>query len=202
MPMSSRLACHDCDLLQKIPVLPEKASARCIRCGAVLHRHKPDSINRTLALNFTALMLFILANCFPFLTMRTSGIVHETTMFTGIIGLYKQGMTEVAVVVLATNIVFPLLSIFGFLYLLLPLKLELRPKFGAPIFRTMQHLQEWCMMEVFMLGVLVSIVKMAKMATIIPGISLFSFAALIFVLAASTSSLDTHLIWEKLDKRK
>jgi paraquat-inducible protein A len=200
--MGSQMACHDCDLLQKIPVLQKKATARCIRCGAVLHRYKPDSINRTLALNFAALMLFTLANCYPFMSLRTQGIVHETTMFTGILGLYKQGMPEVALVVLLTNIVFPLLSILGFIYVLLTLKIKRRPKYGVPVFRLLQHIQEWCMMEVFMLGVLVSIVKMAKMATIVPGISLFSFAALIFVLAASANSLDAHLIWEKLDRRK
>jgi paraquat-inducible protein A len=61
----------------------------------------------------------------------------------------------------------------------------------------LQHIQPWGMMEVFMVGILVSVVKLAKMAKIIPGISLYSFLALIFVLSAMTVSLDGHLIWQK-----
>jgi paraquat-inducible protein A len=58
------------------------------------------------------------------------------------------------------------------------------------------------MMEVFMVGILVSVVKLAKMATIIPGVSLYSFLALIFVLAAMSVSLDDHLIWEKWEEQR
>jgi len=69
----------------------------------------------------------------------------------------------------------------------------------APFFfRYLRKLQPWGMMEVFMLGILVSIVKLAKMAVIIPGTSLYAFAALIFVLAGAISSLDPHLIWDRV----
>lgn len=200
--MSSQIACHECDLLQKIPALPEKASACCVRCGAVLYRQKPDSINRTLAWTFTALIFFVLANSYPFLAMKSGGFVQETELITGIIQLYKQGLPEIAILVMLTCLIFPLLEIVGTLYILLPLKLNRpSPKGAIRVFSLIQHMQPWGMVEIFLLGILVALVKLAKMATIIPGLALYSFVGLMFAIAAATASLDSHLIWEKLDRR-
>ncbi len=199
--MSSRIACHECDLLQIIPALPEKASARCVRCGAVLYRRKPNSINRTLAWTFTGLIFFVLANCLPFLAMKSGGFVQETKLVTGIIQLFKQGLPGVSALVMLTCVIFPLLDMAGTLYVLLPLKLNRAPR-GAPrVFRLIQHIRPWGMVEIFMLGILVALVKLAKMAEIIPGLALYSFIALMFAIAAAANNLDSHLIWEKLGRK-
>ena len=84
----------------------------------------------------------------------------------------------------------------------LPLKFNFIPRGLPRVFRFVRHLAPWSMMEVFMLGILVSVVKLAKMAKIVPGVALFSFLALIFVMAAMTASLDSHLIWEKWENRR
>ena len=200
--MSSRIACPDCDLLQKIPILPKKTSARCVRCGAVLYRQKTDSINRTLAWTFTALTFFVLANTYPFLAMKSGGLVQETELITGIIQLYRQGLPEIAILVMLTCLIFPLLDMVGTVYILLPLKLNRpSPKGAIQVFRLIQHIRPWGMVEIFMLGILVALVKLAKMASIIPGLALYSFVALMFSIAAATACLDSHLIWEKLDRR-
>jgi paraquat-inducible protein A len=68
----------------------------------------------------------------------------------------------------------------------------------SAIFRFIQTVQQWALMEVFMLGILVSVVKLSKTATVIPGIALYCFLVLIFVMAATTASLDPRIIWEKL----
>jgi paraquat-inducible protein A len=57
------------------------------------------------------------------------------------------------------------------------------------------------MLEIFMLGILVALVKLGKMATIVPGISVFAFALLVLVMAAAISALDLPLLWERLDRR-
>ena len=68
-------------------------------------------------------------------------------------------------------------------------------------FRLVRGFKPWGMVEVFMLGILVAFVKLAKMANLIPGIALYAFLALIFVLAASAAALDPHIVWNRLDKR-
>ena len=79
------IACHDCDLLNRLPETEVTTTVLCARCGAMLYRYKPNSIERSLALTQTALILFILSNSFPFLAMKTGGMVQETTLLTGIL---------------------------------------------------------------------------------------------------------------------
>jgi paraquat-inducible protein A len=200
--MDSMIACHECDLIHRIRTLPPKGSANCIRCGAVLYKHKPNSLDRTLAFAMAGLILFILANSFPFLGLKIGVQFRETNLITGIYELYVQDMQVIAILVLLTTVLVPFTQMMCLFYILLPLKFGRLPKRLPWVFRFLQSIQPWGMMEVFMVGILVSVVKLAKMAKIIPGISLYSFLALIFVLAAMTVSLDVHLIWQKWDKNR
>jgi paraquat-inducible protein A len=201
-PLSSIIACHECDLIHHIKPLPAKGTAHCIRCGAVLYKHKPNSLDRTLAFAMAGLILFILANSFPFLGLKIGAQFRETNLITGIYELYVQGMQVIAILVLITTVLVPFTQMMCLFYILLPLKFGRLPKRLPLVFRFLQSIQPWGMMEVFMVGILVSVVKLAKMAKIIPGISLYSFLALIFVLTAMTVSLDAHLIWEKWEAHR
>ena len=200
--MDSLIACHECDLVHHIKTLPGKGAARCMRCNAVLYKHIPNSVDRTLAFAFAGLILFIMANSFPFLGLRIGAQIRETTLITGIYELYVQGMQVVAILVLITTVLAPFIQMMCLFYILLPLKFGRLPKQLPRVLRFLDKVRPWSMMEVFMVGILVSVVKLAKMAKIIPGISLYSFLALIFVLSAMTISLDTHRIWEKWEERR
>jgi paraquat-inducible protein A len=199
--MESLIACHECDLLYKRQSLPPGGTARCVRCGAKLYSRKRNSLDRVLALTLTGLILFIVANVYPFLTFRLEAQIQETNLITGIIELYNQGMWIVAGVVLLTSILMPLLELTGMLYVLLPLQFNRQPWKLPIFFRLIRSFKPWGMMEVFMVGILVAFVKLSKMATIIPGIALFAFMTLIFVLAASAATLDPHLVWNRIEKR-
>jgi paraquat-inducible protein A len=191
--------CHECDLLQRNPPLPEGGSAHCMRCGHLLHKHRPDSVNRTLALALAGLVLFIVANSYPFLSFDMQGQVTQTTLFTGVKDLTEQGKGEVAAVVFFTSILAPGLQLLLLLIVLLPLKLGGRLPPGFPVlFRWFKTLLPWGMMDVFMIGILVSVVKLTDMATIVPGTSLFAFVLLIFVLAAAQAALDPDVVWERV----
>jgi paraquat-inducible protein A len=146
------------------------------------------------------LIAFVLANAFPILVFKLQGQVKEATLMTGVRDLYAQGWGEVGLVVFITSILVPLIYLLGMLYILLPLKFNRVPRHLAEVFRFVRILQPWGMVEVFMLGILVSIVKLIKMATIVPGISLYCFAVLIFILAGSMASLDPRIIWGRLDR--
>ena len=201
MSKNSLMACHECDLLHRMQPLPEGGVAECRRCGAVLLRHKRNSLDRTLAFAIAGLILLIVANTLPFLALENEGLVQKTTLITGVKELYKQNMQGLALLVFLTSILVPFLHISGLLYVLIPLKLNRLPWKLSLVFRFLTIIQPWGMMEVFMLGILVSMVKLARMANIVPGIALYSFAVLIFVLAAATASLDAHMVWERLEHR-
>jgi paraquat-inducible protein A len=191
------IACHECDLLHRIGPVPEGDSAVCSRCGTVLFSHKKDSLDRSLALTFAALVLFIISNVYPVLEIKADGIYQATTLLGGVTTLYSQGLGEVAFLVLLTAILFPFLEIVFRLYVVLPLKLGKVPWKLTAVLKLTQKIKPWGMIEVFMLGILVSVIKLAKMVTVITGPSLYAFLALIFVMAGAAAVLDVHSIWEK-----
>lgn len=195
------IACHECDLLQQSISLPAKSKAQCGRCGAVLYRDIPNSIDRTIALSIAGLVLFICANLFPFLAFEVSGQSVQATLLSGAFALYKQGMWEVASLVVFTCVVAPLVQLLLMLYIFIQLKFDRLPYATARAFRFLREIQSWNMIEVFMVGVLVALVKLAKMATIVPGLALWSFMGLIVVLTAATAAIDPELVWDRLENK-
>jgi paraquat-inducible protein A len=190
--------CHECGLLQRIPVLPVGAVARCPRCGCRLHSQRPDSLEPALALTLAGVVLFAVANSLPFLSFQMQGQTTETTLATGVLDLYAAGRWELAAVVGFTSILAPGLQLALLLAVLVPLKLGRLPAGVARLFRYSRTLAPWGMMDVFMLGILVAVVKLSDMATLVPGTSLFAFVVLIFVLAAAQAALDPDVVWSEV----
>ncbi|HSO20343.1 MAG TPA: paraquat-inducible protein A [Desulfosarcina sp.] len=185
--------------MHRLQPLPEKSKARCRRCGAQLYVHHPHTIDRTLALALTGLVLLAIANAYPFLSLESQGTVLETTLITGTLILSQQSMPGLAVVVLLTSMLIPCLLLASLVYVLWPIRRGFLPPAARRVFRLALALRPWSMTEIFLLGILVSVVKLAKMATIIPGIALLAFLVLVFVLAAVSTFLDPRAIWEKID---
>jgi len=193
------VACQDCDLLHRQRILRDGQRATCSRCGAVLYRKKRNSLDYTLVFSLTALILFFMANVFPFMTFKYEGRVQESVLFTGVKELFVQDMWAVAILVLLVSVIIPLFKIAGMLYVLVPLKVNQRPWHAARIFRIVEALHPWAMVDVYMLGVIVAMVKLNDFATIVPGAALYSFAALLISMAAAGAALDPHDVWERLD---
>lgn len=193
------IACHDCDLLHEVKELEEGAKAVCTRCGAVIAQRPRNSIDRTLALAVTGLILFVLANLFPFLSLNARGQVKDSTLISSSIVLFDWEEPLLGLLVFLTTIVFPLIQILGILYLMLPLKMQRTPPTHATLFaRFILSTQPWGMLEIFMLAVLVAVVKLGDIATVIPGVSLYAFAALILVLTTLSMTLDLREFWQRL----
>jgi paraquat-inducible protein A len=192
------IACHECDLLQREVPLPAGGVAHCPRCGAEQYRSHPDSFERTLALTLGAIVLFAIANVFPIIGLKLEGQVIQTTLFHTVRVLYNEDMTPVAALVFVTTMLMPALELFAMAYLLLPLKLGRVPEGFALVFRMRQAVRPWGMVEVLMLGVLVSLVKLAKLATVVPGIALWSFGALMILFAAIAAVFDPRELWARM----
>lgn len=165
-------------------------------------KHERHKLEHTIALTITGLVLFVVANAFPILSLEFEGQVTEIILFTGVNSLYDQGMWPLAMLVFLTSIALPFARLVALLYVFLPIKFNRTPLKMAVVFRLVYSLRPWSMIEIFMLGILVSVVKLTALATIIPGIAIWSFAVLVFVLAATATSLDPDLVWERLDTER
>ena len=198
MAEAKLIACHECDLLQREVHLPLGGIVRCGRCNAELYRSHPDSFERTLALTTCAILLFVIANSFPIIGLKLQGQVIETTLFYTVQTLWNEDMKSIGVLVFMTTMVMPALELLALTYLLLPLRSGFAPAHFAVVFRTLQAVKPWGMVEVLMLGVLVSLVKLANLASVIPGIALWSFGTLMFVMAAVAAVFDPRDLWARV----
>lgn len=195
------MACHDCGLVHHLRALPKGAAASCTRCGALLYRHKRDSIERALMLTLAALILFVVANSFPFLTFRLEGRSTTMTLTTGVIQLYEDGMWPLALLVFGATILVPLAKLLTTTYVLLPLRFGRRIWGLARVFRATEIMHPWAMMEVFLLGVIVAYVKLSDLAKLELGIALFAFIALILVMIAAEVALERREVWDRLGRQ-
>jgi paraquat-inducible protein A len=195
----SLLACPDCDLVQTLPDLAAGASARCPRCNAELARNREDSLQRTLALGVGAAILFVLANTFPMLGLTVVGRSAETTVVGGARQLWSDGREIVAVLVLFTVVIAPALQIGFALALALAGQRRRVPRWAGTLLRHHHITQTWSMIEVMLLGVLVALIKIAELATVIPGLALYALGALAFVLAAVQAAFDPDEIWQRVE---
>jgi paraquat-inducible protein A len=195
----SLVACLHCDLLQRLPRLALGASVRCPRCNKELERRREDSLNRTLALTLAAVMLYAIANSVPMLSLKAVGHQASTTVFGGAVQLWHDGEQLVAGLVLFAAVLAPALQIGFMLFIVLGAHRQRPPQWVGTLLRYHPTTRTWSMIEVMLLGVLVALIKIAELATVIPGLALFSLGALVFVLAAMQASFDPHEVWDRVE---
>ncbi len=189
------IACHECDNLHHYELIPEGAKANCAHCGNLLYRHVPDSLTRSLALYVTALILFIIANTFPFLSLELGGRVVENILMSSGWAMYEMGMGELGVLIFFTSILFPLIVILGMLYLLITASLGKVAPYIGQVYRLVNALLPWSLVGVFMLGVLIGIVKLQDLANVIYGPALVALALLLVTYTAARASFNPHEFW-------
>lgn len=192
------IACHACDGAHRIVPVPQGGKALCRRCGALLYRNLPRSLDHSAALYLAALLLFFLANAFPFVALKYGDRVEQSLLISGGFALQRAGMGEIGLLVLLTSVVFPCLTICGMLYLLLPLRLGIRPPWMTPVWRLVRSLSPWSLIGVFMLGLLVSVIKLQDLASIVPGVAFYAFIGLLVVSAAAAASFDPAALWPRM----
>jgi paraquat-inducible protein A len=192
------IACHECDLLQREIRLPPGRVARCARCGAKLYRTENRSIDHTLALTLTAAVLFILANTFPIIGLQIQTTRNDTSLINAVHTLWDQGMWPVAGLVFFTTFLAPAAALAAMIHILLAMKRKRIPAGFTVIMRVLQSFNPWAMVEVFIIGVIVALVKLTHYGTLIPGIALWSLGVLTLLMTATASSFNIHDVWHRV----
>lgn len=200
MHPSSLVACLECDLLHRRAELPPGGEARCVRCRSLLYRRaRPDANERALALALAACILIVVVNVFPIVGLEVQGVHNSTTLFGAVRSLWDGDARAVAVLVFVTTIFVPVAELIGLIWVLAALRFGLRGRGAVPMLHFIESVKPWGMVEVFVLGVLVSLVKLAHVATVEPGVALFSFGALMALIAAAAAAFDADAAWQQLE---
>jgi paraquat-inducible protein A len=192
-------ACPGCDLLlENIEPAPGEKLC-CPRCGEILKNPKKDSINRTLALSLTGLLLFPFAVFEPIMTLNAMGMQNSGNIFECVISTWKSGYMFVAVMVALSSIIFPLVKLILLAMVSLYLKLGRSSRYLPLMMRLYIHLDEWGMLEVYMIGLLVTIIKIGHMAKIQYDIGFFCFVGLLLMALGSSIMMDEEEFWKRIE---
>jgi paraquat-inducible protein A len=200
MEHDNLIACHECDtLFQKPRLLGSRAVARCPRCGATLYRSAYRRLDGISAMTLAALFTFLIAQAYPILELDANGITSQTTLFGALVALWNEDMQIVAVMVFCATTLFPLTELVALLYVLIPIRSGYVPAGFNQVLRMIQFVRPWGMIEVFMLGVLITIVKMVSLARVVPDAALFAFGALTLMFAVVVM-FDPRTLWDIADE--
>jgi paraquat-inducible protein A len=192
-------ACHFCDTLHESFPVAEGAAARCIRCGALLYQNRPASLARTSAFSLAALLLMVLVHVFPFLTMDAATLRRDLTLAGAASALMDEGTAALGISIFLFTTVAPLLLAGGMIYVCLPLMFGRMAPGAFVVAKWMYRSEPWNMVEVFLLGVLVSLLKLAKVAEVHFGIGFWAFAGVMLCMAAAVAGIDREELWDRLE---
>ncbi|HSI13561.1 MAG TPA: paraquat-inducible protein A [Chthoniobacter sp.] len=197
---TSYLACPDCDALFTAPEIPEGDRAICPRCQAHLQTNRASFVGHSSALVIAAAFFFLLANVFPLLTMKADYRESDMRLVGSVTGLEQQGFPALAGMVATFVIGAPTIVMGTLLYVLLPLMRGRRLPWARHLCRAMYEARRWNMVEVFLLGILVSLLKLGKLATLTLGISFWAFIGFILCLASAVTIIDPSQLWKKIEE--
>ena len=192
------VGCHACDMLVPADRLAANRHADCPRCGAHLHRRKPDSVARAWAYLIAGAILYLPANLFPIMTVISFGRGAPDTIISGIIHLIEADQLPIAALIFFASIAVPVMKLLGISFLLLSVQFKWtwRPRDRAVFYRITEALGRWSMIDIFMISILVALVKLGSIATIEPGVGATSFAAVVVLTMFAAMSFDPRLIWD------
>ncbi|MBU3847392.1 MAG: paraquat-inducible protein A [Candidatus Acinetobacter avistercoris] len=201
---STLSGCEECDTVyQKVPLKAgERAYCKC--CGAELYR-EGQSFTHLLALVITGLIVFVIANSFAIVKVELQGLYSDTTLLGAAWAMFYADRAFVGLLILFTTFIVPLLYLLLMAYVLITVlliskdQLQVHPEKIRFALRSLYLIRVWGMVEVFLIGVLVTLVKLVGMVVVIPGIALWAFTIL-SVLLVYIVSIKVKDLWDAIDR--
>jgi paraquat-inducible protein A len=178
-----------------VPELPVGAVARCPRCSHRVAQHRPNDATSVAALALAALVLLVPANTIPILEIEYLGRTQASTVWSGCVALWDEGMKAVAVVVFLASIAVPFAKLAA-LFLLCAMDGSGRwVRLRMWMLRATERIGRWSMLDVFLLAVLVALVKLDSLSSARPGGGLFFFAAVVVLTMIASARFDPRALW-------
>ena len=173
----------------------------CPRCGTALHVRKAASLQRTLALLITALVLYLPANILPIMITDQLGNSIESTILGGVVLLIQLDSIPIAVVIFIASVMVPLGKMLVMFYLCWSVS------HGPPtserqrtvLYRITEFIGKWSMLDVFVVSILVALVHLGGLLVIRPGGAALAFAGVVMVTMVAAESFDPRLMWDRME---
>ena len=194
------VGCPECDLLGEVGELHPGERAVCARCGCVLSACYSDPYARAWSYSVAALIVLVIAFSFPFLSISAAGVTNSMTLVQTVVYLAQYGADAIAALVSLFVILVPLVMLIFMVLLSTVLRAgRFHPLLLAPT-RWLFHLNAWAMVEVFAIGVIVSLVKLAAMAKVTLGPSFWAYLAFTALFLLAYSAMDRLSVWRDIER--
>ena len=193
--MNELIFCKTCGLIQQLDHLPRGHQAECVRCGELVLRDSPYARPLTAAFCLAALFLYVPANIYPVMMMHYLGRETENTVWAGVQALWRDGMWGVAIIVFMASILVPLLKLLG-LFFLVSVRGPRWQKGRTHIFKWIEKIGPWAMLDVFLLAIMVAVIRFGKFATVIPGPGIVAFTSVVVLTLLASACFEPRLIWK------
>ena len=197
-PTASHIACHECDLLVAVPPLKPRQHAHCPRCNFLLTARLPDAQAKLLAYSITSLIFLGLANVFPFITLDAKGMEQRVTLIGSIAILFTEEHRMLAALVFALIVVIPAMLICGVAYVALSIRIGEELPGVRSCLRLAIALEPWNMSEIFLIGILISFIKIVALADVELGLSFWAYTLFTLGVVLVTINFDRREIWNLL----
>lgn len=199
MTDSAALAvCHECDWVAALPPLARGEAAVCPRCGHQLAERHSVGTEVEIAWGLAALVALVIALSFEFISFETSGITHSIVLGDTALALFHYDYMFLGGLVLATTVLLPAIYLLIILYLDTGLALGRELPGSGALASILRPISPWIMSDVFIVGVLVSLVKIVTLADIEIGPSFVAFCAYAVLMLRAISGFDPELLWDKI----
>ncbi len=197
------IACHGCELVLEAGTPENGQTLSCPRCAAPLERRKPDSLRRTGALLLAAIILYVPANILPVLTLVRVGRGEPSTIIAGVEQLYAAGMLPLALLVFFASITVPCLKVIGLATMITMTALGSDGWLldRTRLFRVIDFIGRWSMIDVFMISILVAIVHFGFIANVTADPGVIAFASVVVLTIFAANAFDPRLMWDAAERR-
>ncbi|MFC4655794.1 MULTISPECIES: PqiA/YebS family transporter subunit [Rheinheimera] len=195
-PADELVLCRHCDLLQQLPQLQVGQEAACSRCGYLLDMRQKDPVLRPILYAFSALLMLVLSNLFPFIGMNVAGNSHYMDFIDTSSVLFEEHHQWLAVLVWLFIQAVPALCMLAVIYLKLGMIWPLRGLVWTA--RVLYVLKPWSMVDIFLIGVLVAFVKLVVYADIALGMSFWAFCLFCLLHLRTFQVIDRHALWQSI----
>ncbi|RYF24443.1 MAG: paraquat-inducible membrane protein A [Comamonadaceae bacterium] len=191
------LACHACGQVCEDPQTPA-LHADCPRCGAPLHRRRPDSIARAWALLVAAVIFYVPANVLPVMYTRMLGGGSESTIMGGVIQFWQSGSYGIALVIFIASVAVPCTKflVLGLLLATSQRRSTWAMRERARLYRLVELIGYWSMLDVLVVAIVAALVKFHALSDIEPRIGILFFGVVVILTMLSSMSFDPRLIWD------
>lgn len=194
------VACESCDLVMRAG---EQIEGDCPRCGDRVERRKPRSVMRPLAFLIAAAALYVPANTLPMMMTQQFPMHRTDTILSGVKFLWQEGSWLLAALVFSASILVPMLKIvaMGTLLVTSARRSAWRPRGRTKLFRVLEAVGHWSMLDVFVVALLAAVVQLGRFASIEPGPAVIPFAGVVVLTMLASAAFDPRSIWDRVAPR-